>query len=248
LFHETYIAKVEAAIFGYQDAISEGHLTADDATNSTAEKDEPVAEPPVDGPRPKFKITATHVLITTPLVIAFVTVIGTILATVIQQHENTVLDRNKFESTLVERALAAPSQPDAARELLFFKEIGLLTGLNEEAIVKEATGKSNVQQLPVFHGAALRDKLISVRQAKAVLSYLTAQNKLKDPNTKDFYDGAINCEFDLDFQIAVMKFQRDRKIDIDGLIGAQTVLYLWEACPVCSTLLKKREPGDCDEH
>jgi hypothetical protein len=226
---------------------------ADDASNSTAE-DAPAIEPTAHGTRRKFKITSTHVLITTPLVIAFVTVIGTILATVIQQHQNTVLERNKFESTLVERALAAPSRPDAAKELLFFKEIGLLTSLNENAIVKattgkdEVTGKSNVQQLPVFHGAALRDKLISVRQAKAVLSYLTAQNKVKDPNTTDFYQGAVDCEFDLDFQIAIMKFQRDRKIAIDGLIGGQTVLYLWEACPVCATLLKTHDPSGCEEH
>ncbi len=86
--------------------------------------------------------------------------------------------------------------------------------------------------------------MISVRQAKTVLKYLTAQNNLKDPKAPNFYDGPVDDKFDLNFQIAIMRFQKDMKLDIDGLIGAKTVLSLWEACPACPDLLQENESTD----
>ena len=196
-------------------------------------------------PRPKIEIDRRHLWITTPLMIAVLGALGTVAASLMQQHSTTALERNKFEYTLIQKALATPNQPDAARELLFFTKIGLLRGLNESEIVTSAN-KENLQELPVFHGAALRDKMICVRQAKAVLKYLTAQNDLKDPKGSSFYDGPIDNKLDLNFQISVMKFQKEMKLDIDGLIGAKTVLSMWEACPACPDLLQESQPDTPD--
>ena len=169
----------------------------DHPSNSVTGKTEPSAAPP-KATRPKFEIDKRHLWITTPLLVAFLGLLGTAIASFMQQHSSTLLERNKFEYTLIEKALNAPSRPDAASELLFFKKIGLLKGLDEGEIVKAATGKENVEQLPVFHGAALRDKMINVPQAKAVLK------------TLNFYDGPIDNNFDLNFQISLSKFQREK--------------------------------------
>ncbi len=98
----------------------------DNANNSIAGEDEPAAEPSAaqrEGPRPKFEIDPRHVWITTPLLIAFFGLLGTAIATFSQEHSNTLLERNKFEYTLVQKALTAPSQQDAAKELLFLARL-----------------------------------------------------------------------------------------------------------------------------
>lgn len=193
----------------------------------------------------KTGIDRRHLWITTPLLIALLGGIGTVIASFMQQYATTALERNKFEYTLIQKALATPNQQDAAKELLFFAKIGLLRGLNEDNIVRSAN-KDNLNELPVFHGAALRDRMICVRQAKSVLKYLTAQNGLKEPKGPNFYDGPIENKLDLNFQISVMKFQKEMKLDIDGLIGAKTVLAMWEACPTCPDLLEESQPASPD--
>jgi putative peptidoglycan binding protein len=217
----------------------------DNANSAIPGEDGPTAEasaPQREGPRPKFEIAQSRVWITAPLLIAFLGLLGTGLGALIQQYSNTLLERNKFEYTLIQKALDVPNRQDAAKALLFYQKIGLLRGLTEGKIDEASTGEA--KDLPVFHGAALRDKVISVWQAKTVLKYLTAQNNLKDGKNPNFYDGPIDDRFDLNFNIAIMKFQKEMKLDIDGLIGPKTVLALWEACPACPNLLQENEPTD----
>jgi hypothetical protein len=211
---------------------------AQDPDNSSARQDGPVAGPAVARrTKSTFEVDRRHVWITAPLVIAFLGLVGTGLGALIQQYSTTLLERNKFEYTLIQKALAAPNRHDAAKELTFYSKIGLLRGLTEGKIT-EAT-KGEAEELPVFHGAALRNKTINVQQAKAVLKYLTEQNDLSDPKGPSFYTGPIDDKFDLNFEIAIMRFQKEKKIDIDGLIGAKTVLSMWDACSRCPALLQE---------
>jgi hypothetical protein len=213
-----------------------------DISNSTNAEDGSTVEPSAarrEEPRSKFQVDQRHVWITAPLVIAFLGLLGTGLAALIQQYSITLLERNKFEYTLIQKALAAPNRHDAAKELTFYYKIGLLRGLTEGKIAAASTG--DAQELPIFHGAALRDKMISIRQAKTVLKFLTENNNLKDPKGPTFYDGPVNDKFDLNFQIAIMRFQKEMKLDIDGLIGAKTVLSMWDSCPECPNLLQEDE-------
>jgi hypothetical protein len=195
-----------------------------DASDPVTGRTEPFATPP-KAHRPTFEIDKRHLWITAPVLVAFLTALGTIIVSSTQQYATTLLERNKFEYTLIAKALAAPSQPDAAKELLFFRKVGLLKGLNEDEIGKAATGKE-VEQLPVFHGAAFRDGTINYSQAKAVLKAL------------DFYNGPIDNTYDLDFQVSILRFQRAKNIKVDGLTGGETVLSMWEACPSCPDLLR----------
>jgi hypothetical protein len=143
----------------------------------------------------------------------------------------TLLERHKFEYGLVEKALAAPKAKDRAVNLKFMTGIGLLNGLNGDAI--KTASENPDEQLPIFLGAALRDRLITVQEAKGVLKFLT-YGELKVP----YYDGPVNDVADLAFRIAVMKFQRAENLEIDGYVGPKTLLALWEACPGCPGLLQ----------
>lgn len=180
-----------------------------------------------------------YVWITAPLTIAFLGLLGTCIGAIFQQYSATQLERNKFEYQLIQKALAA--QPDdALKALQFFNKIGLLKGLDGTKL-SDAT-KEGASELPIFHGAALRDKIISVKQAKQVLKLISEENGLRDPGRTNFYNGSIDEKFDIDFQIAVMRFQKEMKLDIDGLIGPKTVLAMWDACAKCPETLRPREP------
>jgi len=212
---------------------------ADNAAKLIFNEDRSATDPSSTQSQSKLPIGQRSVWITAPLVIAFLSLLGTGLGALIQQYSATLLERNKFEYQLIQKALAAPNRHDAAKELTFFSKVGLLRGLTEGKIADATKGEA--VDLPVFHGAALRDKTISVFQAKAVLKYLTEQNSLKEPKGPAFYAGPADEKLDIDFQIAIMRFQKEMKLDIDGLVGAKTVLSMWDACPRCPELLRRTE-------
>jgi hypothetical protein len=140
-------------------------------------------------------------------------------------YSNVLLERHKFEYALVQKALSSADQKEDARNLKFMNDIGLLSGLNQEGI-KTHLKPDEQQQLPIFLGAAIRDHMITVPQAKGALKFLT------------YYDGPVNADPELAFRIAVMKFQRAKNLEIDGYLGPKTTLALWEACPECPGLLQ----------
>jgi hypothetical protein len=155
---------------------------------------------------------------TSPLLLAVVGLIGTALGWLVQGHQNAVLEEQKFQSGLIQAAFASSNQAEAASRLRFLKRIKLID-VDDKDIRPE--------ELPVFRGAALRDRMITRVQAKQVLTHLK------------FYDGPLTEEDTLDFQIALMRFQRERGLDYDALLGPKTLLALWEGCPTCPELLRK---------
>jgi hypothetical protein len=157
-------------------------------------------------------IDRRHIWFTTPLLIALAVLVGTFSGAAIQGYSNNLLERHKFEYVLIQQALSTPSRKDSAQNLNFLHEVGLLSGLNSSGIA--SVSKDDGEHLPVFLGAAIRDQVISVRQAKGVLKHLA------------FYSGDVDDRADLAYRIAVMRFQREKKLEIDGLIGPQTVLLL----------------------
>jgi hypothetical protein len=148
-------------------------------------------------PRPKAGPAWSNIW-SSPLLLALVAAFGTILGAIWQGVLNTKLEQQKFEYKLIETALGTPSQDQGARTLRFLSRAGLI-GLDEADI--------DAEDLPTFLGAAIRDQVIRVHQAKEVLKHLK------------FYAGPVDDEFDLPFRVAVMQFQREKKIAVDGLIG-----------------------------
>jgi hypothetical protein len=164
--------------------------------------------------RPSFWLTS-------PLLLAVLGLIGTAIGWLVQGYFNAKLEREKFQSALIQNALASANQEEAASKLKFLIKIRLID-LNEKDI--------QPAELPVFRGSALRDRQITIPQAKGVLTRL---GLYKDP---------IDDQADLRFVIALMRFQEEKKLKIDGLIGPETVLALWKACDECPGLLQMDRP------
>jgi Putative peptidoglycan binding domain len=153
---------------------------------------------------------------TSPLLLGLVGLLGTGLGAGSQGFWNARLERQKFESSLVTKALDTSNMDEAARRLRFLVESGLIDGLNTENII--ALTKSP-QQLPSFFGAAIRDRLISVRDAKAALAKL------------GFYHGEPNDQADEALRLAVAAFQSSRSLPADGYLGPVTLSHLKTALP-----------------
>jgi hypothetical protein len=142
--------------------------------------------------------------LTSPLLLTLVGLIGTGTGAVLQGFWNTRLEREKFEFSLIAKALAVPNKDEAAQNLKFLVDAGLINQFNSEKIAKLA---ANPKTLPDFLGLS---GLIPVRQGKMILSRVGT------------YQGAIDDELNDAYRKAIIDFQTSQNMAADGLIGPQT--------------------------
>lgn len=158
--------------------------------------------------------------IASPVVVAVCTAVvglfGTAAGVVLQGYWNTQLERQKFEFGLIQKALEATDQNDAARKLQFLLDAGLIRQFDADRISKLVKQPEN---LPLFFGSTIRIPGISPRDVKAVLAHI------------GLYKGEINDQDDTPMRQAVMEFQRSKGMPADGMIGAMTAQRLREAWP-----------------
>ncbi|PIT03131.1 hypothetical protein TSA1_22005 [Bradyrhizobium nitroreducens] len=138
------------------------------------------------------------------MVLAVVGLIGTGTGAVLQGFWNTRLEREKFEFSLIAKALTAPTKDEAAQNLKFLVEAGLINQFNSEKIAKLA---ANPKTLPSFLGVP---GFVPVRQGKTILSRIGT------------YQGAIDDEANEAYFKAIVDFQTAQNLTPDGMIGAQT--------------------------
>jgi hypothetical protein len=148
-----------------------------------------------------------------PLLLAVVGLLGTGVGAVLQGFWNTKLEREKFEFSLIQKALDTADKNEAGRNLKFLVEAGLLTQFDGKKIDALA---STPDKLPSFLGAA---PVIPAQLAKRALESL------------GMYKGPINDENDEVFRKAVMDFQKSRNLVADGMLGAGTLRALQDAAP-----------------
>src|SRR5215469_16530067 len=101
-----------------------------------------------------------------PLLLAIVGLVGTGVGAVLQGFWNTKLEREKFEFSLIEKALATADKNEAAQNLKFLVDAGLINEFNSGKI---ASLVSNPKALPDFSATRA---VISVHDVKAILSGL----------------------------------------------------------------------------
>jgi len=143
--------------------------------------------------------------LTSPLLLALVGLVGTGVGAVLQGFWNTRLEREKFEFSLIEKALAVADKKEAAQNLKFLVDAGLINQFNAEKIAALA---KNPQSLPDF--AAPRD-MIPPRLGKAVLSRLGT------------YKGTVDDDSaGSDYRKAIVDFQVGQSLPGDGIIGPLT--------------------------
>lgn len=139
--------------------------------------------------------------------------LGTGVGAALQGYWNTQLERQKFESALIQRALEEPDRSEAAKRLLFLVNAGIIQGLDGSRIARLA---SDPQQLPTSSHQAVREGILTIREAKELLVLAG-------------YDGPVNDIQDDEFAERVKQFQGDHGLDPDGFLGAYTAFKLREA-------------------
>jgi hypothetical protein len=98
----------------------------------------------------KIKLEKRGLWFTSPLLIGGITaisgLIGTGIGAILQSYTNSTLERQKFEFTLIQKALQAPTQDEAAKQLLFLVNSGVIISLDGGKIRNIA--ENNPSQLP----------------------------------------------------------------------------------------------------
>ncbi|HEV7681288.1 MAG TPA: peptidoglycan-binding domain-containing protein [Pyrinomonadaceae bacterium] len=164
----------------------------------------------------KIKGERKSIFLTSPLIIAILSAVfgllGTGIGAALQGYWNTKLESQKFESSLIQKALETTDKDEAKRNLLFLVKAGLLRSLDETKIERIA---NNPDDLPlVSRHQAVETGYMSIRRAKQIL---------KDSG---FYKGEINDVNDKEFVEAVKKFQAANGLQADGALGLNTAKEL----------------------
>jgi Putative peptidoglycan binding domain len=149
----------------------------------------------------------------TPLLLALVGLLGTGVGAVLQGFWNTKLEREKFEFSLIQKALDTADKKEASRNLKFLVQAGLISEFDGNKIESLADAPD---KLPSFLGTATS---IPVHAAKRALTDLK------------FYTGPIDDENDDGFRKALIAFQASRALIADGSLGGQTSQALRQAAP-----------------
>ena len=100
----------------------------------------------------KIHLERRGLWLTSPLLIGSITaisgLIGTGIGAVLQGNANFKLERQKFEFTLIQDALEAPNQDEAARQLLFLVNSGVIISLDSKKLRNIA--EKNPSEIPVL--------------------------------------------------------------------------------------------------
>jgi hypothetical protein len=112
----------------------------------------------------KLKGERRNIWFTSPLVVgvlsAIVGLLGTGVGAIFQGYWNTQLERQKFESVLIQKALEQKDRDEVAKSLLFLVEAGLIQSLNRENIAGLA---KKPDQLPLYRTAGPSGESIEYR-------------------------------------------------------------------------------------
>lgn len=160
----------------------------------------------------RIKGEKRNVFLTSPLVIAVLSAIfgllGTGIGAALQGYSNTKLESQKFEYSLIQKALETTDKEEAKKNLLFLVKAGLLHSLEEAKIEKLA---NSPDELPInYSHQAVKTGFMSIRRAKEILK------------KTGFYKGEINELNDKEFIEAVKEFQRTNGLTPDGFLGLGT--------------------------
>jgi hypothetical protein len=156
-----------------------------------------------------------NILFSSPLIIGALSAVfgllGTGVGASLQGYWNTTLERQKFESALIQKALDTTDKDTAKKSLLFLVKSGLIQNLNQAKIEQIPA-----EDLPIraYH-QAVDEGEITISEAKTILK------------NNGYYNGEINETNDQLFIDSIQKFQRDKKIQYpDGRLGLATNLEL----------------------
>jgi lysozyme len=111
-----------------------------------------------------------NIWFTSPLIVGALSAIfgllGTGIGAALQGYWNTQLERQKFESVLIQKALEQKDREEVAKSLLFLVKAGLIQSLNAEKIEKLV--KEEPDQIPLY-GTGLPSETVNALSKQYVL-------------------------------------------------------------------------------
>lgn len=170
-----------------------------------------------------------NVWVASPLLVAAGSTIfgllGTGVGAVLQGFSNTALERQKFESGLIQKALETPDKNEAAKNLQFLVGVGLISQFDTQKIAMMAREPQKLPTITPYApldfsaGPAVANGLISIADTKSVLQHL------------GFYQGSIDDQWDATAQAGLAKFQKEKGLVPEGRLGTRTAAALRDAWP-----------------
>lgn len=131
-----------------------------EVASASLEKDDPSDEQrppkPVQQKLRRNEAKRRRIWLTSPLALAVVGLLGTGIGASLQGYWNTQLERQKFESTLIQKALETSKKEEAANNLKFLVDAGLIQSLDKSKIAQLAKTPAN---LPTGTGISLAPSL-----------------------------------------------------------------------------------------
>ncbi|MFB2937623.1 hypothetical protein ACE1B6_20435 [Aerosakkonemataceae cyanobacterium BLCC-F154] len=109
------------------------------------------------------------------LLTALTGLIGTALGAILQGYSTLQLERQKFEFTLIQKTLEAPTQDQAAKQLIFLVNSGVIISLDSEKLKKIA--QTDPTQLPVLVPDTDTSRETFFNNYAKELGYLSPQGK-----------------------------------------------------------------------
>lgn len=127
---------------------------------SFREKDLAIREKEVDA---KIRLDQKNIWLTSPLLIGCVSavagLIGAGVGAILQGYATYNLERQKFEYSLIQNALKAPSQEEAVKQLVFLVDTGVMKSLDGNRL--RSIAKTSPGDIPFYNPGTFEERVRS---------------------------------------------------------------------------------------
>lgn len=103
---------------------------------------------------------------TSPLAIALVGLVGVTLGAILQGYFNYKLERLKFEYTIIQKALEPTDKTEAAKNLKFLLDVGLIQTIEENKINKQLENPENLPTIKIDEAIRMWTEPSNIKQIK----------------------------------------------------------------------------------
>lgn len=179
-----------------------------------------MGEPTEESPKATGQRERTANLSMTAWVGIFTAILGVLAAatgTIIQGFMDVRLEKQKFESSMILKALDADAPEDAAKRLKFLVESGLITDPGRRI----STLYADPKRVPTFATAMSRVAEATIKRFGTDIEEV--QRLLKELG---FFQGKVDGVFDIRTSKAILEFQKSKGLIPDGVLGRLTLTEL----------------------
>ena len=195
---------------------------------------------------------SSKVVWSSPLLVAVIGLMATVLAGTVQScfqsQANRDLERQRFESAIVQKAIETKNSDEAAKRLKFYSDLGLIT-INEERLagyigrpdtiplqplsglagdqfqgVERKAAKLSIGSGPVKRFTDIRDLILSLRMDKEMISNYNSRKDMENLERTD--EEQKNVQVNAFLYAASGESSKDFRLIIGRAPGAKPEMYM----------------------